>query len=34
VDLANNDPYDARRSPYQISLASELVLGRPSKALN
>jgi hypothetical protein len=34
VDLANDDPYDARRSPYQISLASGPVLGRPSKALS
>jgi hypothetical protein len=34
VDFANNDPYDARRSVYQISLASRPVLGRPSKALS
>ena len=34
VDLANDDPYNARQSPYQISLASEPVLGRPSKALS
>jgi hypothetical protein len=34
VDFANDDPYDARRSAYQISLASGPVLGRPSKALS